>query len=135
MVARGTSLAEARKFALSLPQTTEEPHHEFSSFRVKGKIFATVPPAETHLHLFVDDELREQMVTTSPEVFEKLWWGEKVVGLRVNLSAARPPVVLDLLKAAWLRKAPKRLAAGDEKTPGQDKTRAAVDNDFHGYIG
>jgi hypothetical protein len=115
MAARGISLAAARKFALSLPETTDEPHHDFSSFRVKGKIFATVPPAGTHLHLFVDDDLREQMVATSPEAFEKLWWGEKVVGLRVNLSVASRTVVLDLLQAAWIRKAPKRLAAEYEK--------------------
>lgn len=30
-----------RKFALSLPETTEEPHFEKTSFRVKKKIFAT----------------------------------------------------------------------------------------------
>jgi predicted DNA-binding protein (MmcQ/YjbR family) len=30
-----------RKIALSLPETTEEPHFEKTSFRVKKKIFAT----------------------------------------------------------------------------------------------
>jgi hypothetical protein len=113
---RGTSLAEAREFALSLPETTEEPHHDFSSFRVKGKIFATVPPAETHLHVFVDDDLREQMVATDPAAFEKLWWGEKVVGLRIKLAAASKARVTALLEAAWTRKAPKRLAAEWKET-------------------
>jgi predicted DNA-binding protein (MmcQ/YjbR family) len=37
----------AREFALSLPGTSEEPHFDMSSFRVKGKIFATVPAALT----------------------------------------------------------------------------------------
>lgn len=111
---RGTSLAEARKFALSLPETTEEPHHDFTSFRVKGKIFATVPPAGAHLHVFVDDELREQMVATDPATFEKLWWGEKVVGLRIKLATASKARVTALLEAAWTRRAPKRLAAGYE---------------------
>jgi hypothetical protein len=36
-------LATARHFALSLPEAVEAPHFEKSSFRVKGKIFATVP--------------------------------------------------------------------------------------------
>ena len=35
-----------REFALSLPGATEEPHFDMSSFRVQGKIFATVPPGE-----------------------------------------------------------------------------------------
>lgn len=47
-------LDTARRFALSLPETTEEPHFEKSSFRVKGKIFATVPEGGKHLHLQVD---------------------------------------------------------------------------------
>ena len=44
-----------RAFALSLPATTEEPHFDMSSFRVRGKIFATVPPDGEHLHVFVDE--------------------------------------------------------------------------------
>ncbi len=47
-------LAEVRRFAVSLPEATEEPHFDLASFRVKGKIFATVPPEEKHLHVFVD---------------------------------------------------------------------------------
>lgn len=30
-------LQAVRKFALSLPHTTEEPHHNFASFRVKAR--------------------------------------------------------------------------------------------------
>src|SRR5205085_6611083 len=41
--ARPMNLNEARRFALSLPQTTEAPHFDKSSFRVEGNIFATVP--------------------------------------------------------------------------------------------
>jgi hypothetical protein len=45
-----SELAEARRFALSLPEVTEEPHFDMSSFRVRGKIFVTVPPDGTRLH-------------------------------------------------------------------------------------
>lgn len=34
-----------RQLALSFPETTEEPHFEKTSFRVKGKIFATYDTA------------------------------------------------------------------------------------------
>ena len=98
-----------RKLALSLPEATEEPHFTYSSFRVGGKIFATVPPEETHMHVFVDDEQRDLMVSVGPETYEKLWWGKKVVGLRVRLARAKAADVEDLLRAAWRRKAPKRL--------------------------
>jgi predicted DNA-binding protein (MmcQ/YjbR family) len=35
------SFETLRKLALSFPETTEEPHFEKTSFRVKKKIFAT----------------------------------------------------------------------------------------------
>ena len=40
-------MSQLRIFALSLPDATEEPHFNYSSFRVRGKIFATVPPDES----------------------------------------------------------------------------------------
>jgi YjbR len=45
------NVAQVRRYALSLPDTTEEPHFEYSSFRVRGKIFVTVPPDEEHIHV------------------------------------------------------------------------------------
>ena len=99
------NVSEIRRFALSLPEVTEEPHHHFSSFRVRGKIFTTVPPDESHVHVFVDDAERERMTATAPEAYEKLWWGKKVVGLRVTVSKANAADVEELLRSAWLRKA------------------------------
>jgi hypothetical protein len=104
-------IAAVRRFALSLPETAEEPHFEYSSFRVKGKIFATVPPDGEHLHIFVGDEDREPALELYPEFVEKLPWGRKIVGLRVTLAKARAEVVLRLLERAWRRKAPKVLLA------------------------
>jgi hypothetical protein len=103
--------AQARKLALSLPETTEQPHFEMWSFRVQGKIFATLPPDGRHLHIFVDDDAVRAIVGRDPAAFEELWWGKKLAGVRVNLSAARPAAVRDLLDASWRRKAPKRLVA------------------------
>ena len=102
-------IEQVRRIALSFPSVTEEPHHHFSSFRVAGKIFATVPPEETHVHLFVDDQKNEMMLDIDPLTYEKLWWGKKVMGLRANLETAREQDIQDLLQNAWARKAPKRL--------------------------
>jgi hypothetical protein len=111
-------LAQVRRYALSLPDSTEEPHFEYSSFRIRGKIFVTVPPDEEHIHIFVGDDEREQALALHPAFLEKLAWGGKVRGLRVRLSKASPSVVNQLVRAAWARKAPKRLvAASMEQTP------------------
>ena len=47
-------LVEVRNYALSLPEVHEEPHFQYNSFRVNGKIIATVPPENEYLHVFVD---------------------------------------------------------------------------------
>lgn len=104
-------IAQIRSYALSLPEVTEEPHFHFASFRVKNKIFVTVPPEETHIHVFVTDDEREIALTLYPEFVEKLLWGAKVVGVRVILAKAKADVVNQLIRDAWLRKAPKRLVA------------------------
>jgi len=104
-------LADARRMALSLPEAAEQPHFDYTSFRVRGKIFATAPPSGEHLHVFVGEELREPALAINPEFLEKLLWGSSVRGLRVELSKAKPAVVAELLRQAWQCKAPKALLA------------------------
>ena len=98
-----------RRFALSLPEAAEAPHFDYASFRVGGKIFATVPPDAAHLHVFVGEEWREPALALHPGFIEKLPWGNKVVGLRIALAKAEPAAVEALLRHAWAAKAPKRL--------------------------
>jgi hypothetical protein len=108
-------LAEARRQALSLTEATEAPHFHFTSFRIRGKIFATAPPDGEYLHVFVADDERDQALALAPECVEKLHWGEKVVGLRITLARAQPSLVKRLLAQAWARKAPKALRAAAKK--------------------
>jgi hypothetical protein len=61
------------------------------------------------LHLFVDDATRDQAIALYPDYMEKLYWGEKVVGLKIVLRTARPAVVKGLVLSAWNNKAPKTL--------------------------
>jgi hypothetical protein len=104
-------LAAVRRFALSLPEATEEPHFDLASFRVKGKIFATVPPEEKNLHVFVDGAVLDVLPAAQPKAYEKLFWGKRLAGLRVTLAAAKSVDVEELLRSAWRRRAPKKLAA------------------------
>lgn len=102
---------DVRAYALSLPSVIEAPHHEATSFRVDGKIFATLPPDGACVHIFVGEEERETAIALGPDAFEKLFWGEKVAGLKVKLGKARLSAVQALLRNAWVQKAPKKLLA------------------------
>jgi hypothetical protein len=99
------------EIAHALPQVTEEPHFAFTSFRVRGKIFATVPPDRLHLHVFVDDADTDAAVAASPAVAE-LFWGRKRCGVRVTIAEVDRAQVAALLAASWRRKAPKRVWPG-----------------------
>jgi len=112
-----SDLEGARRFALSLPEATEEPHFEASSFRVRGKIFATVPPDGQYLHVFVDEGEVRAAVAEDPAAFEPLLWGQRLRGLRIRLAAAGQDRVEELLQESWRRKAPASLATGRERPP------------------
>jgi hypothetical protein len=98
------TLQQVRDWAMNLHGSTESPHHRYTSFRVRGRIYATAPAAGGSLHVFVDEEDRDRMLRLDPDAYEKLGWGRKVVGLRVNLSRAKPDDVRALLDIAWRRK-------------------------------
>jgi hypothetical protein len=110
------NIADVRRIAMSLPEVTEQPHFEYTSFRVRGKIFATAPPNGEHVHVFIADGERDPAIAMEPQFLEKLFWGGKVRGLRVVLRKAKPRVVAELLRRAWTHKAPKALAAKSAST-------------------
>lgn len=101
-------LVDVRRMAMALLGTTESPHHRYTSFRVRGRIYATAPVEGGSLHVFLDEEDRDRMVRLQPGTYEKLGWGRKIVGLRVDLERAQPDDVGALLRIAWQRKLPKR---------------------------
>jgi len=100
-------LDDVRRMAMELRATTESPHHHYTSFRVRGRIYATAPVEGGSLHVFVDEEDRDRMVKIDPATYTILGWGKKVVGLRVDLATAQPDDVRALLHTAWQRKSGK----------------------------
>ena len=94
-------LESVRKHAMSLEAVSEEPHHDYSSFRVRGKIFVTVPPTKDFIHVFVGEEEREQSIALYGGFIEKLLWGGKVVGLRIALEPANAAAVKALVSKAY----------------------------------
>jgi hypothetical protein len=103
----------ARGLALALPEAAEAPHFQYTSFRVRGKIFATAPPAGDVLHVFVTGDARERALALHGSFVDTLTWGGKVVGVRVHLARADAKAVRALLRQAWEAKAPKALLAKD----------------------
>ena len=103
-------LSEARRLALSFPQTTEEDHHGFPSFRVAKKIFATQPDAD-HFNIMLSSDETDMAVGTAPEACEEVWWGKQLAGVRVRLAAVNRALLAELLRAAWRRKAPRKLVS------------------------
>ena len=94
-------IGSIRKHALALEAVTEEPHHNYSSFRVRGKIFVTIPPDEQFIHVFVGEDDWEPALALYPEFIEALRWGRKVLGLRIELKSAKPSIVRSLVVKAY----------------------------------
>ncbi len=102
------TVRQARDLALSLPATTEQDHHGINSFRVKGRIFATVPDAE-HLRVMLGAEEVIAAVTAYPTCCEPFYWVSRLACVVVSLNEASPELVRDRLMEAWCRKAPRRM--------------------------
>ena len=107
----GASEAVVRRIALSLPEAMEAPHHDLTSFRVEGKIFATVPPVGDRVHIFIGDDEIQAYCAEYPGVVEELCWGKRLSGSRVMLKSATEALLREMLKEAWRRRAPKKLSA------------------------
>jgi hypothetical protein len=99
---------QARATALELPETVEQDHHGRPSFRVAGKIFATLWDAD-HMNVMVDEPGILTAVQEHPEVCEEVWWGKRLSAVRVDLRTADQRLLAELLADAWEQKAPARL--------------------------
>jgi hypothetical protein len=88
---------------------SEAPHFDYGSFRVKGRIFVTVPPDGRPIHVFADEQERLLALAMYPEAVEPL--GQRIPGVRIDLPRVEPKAVEHLVRAAWRTKAPKRLVA------------------------
>jgi hypothetical protein len=100
------NLGDVRKIALELPEASEQPHHERTSFRVRGKIFATAPPAGDQLNVMVDEPEARAAVERHPSWCRELWWGKRLCGVTVELTVADEAAVRELLEEAWRMRAP-----------------------------
>jgi hypothetical protein len=98
---------DARRLALALPDATEQDHHGRPSFRVRGKIFATLWD-ERHMNVMVDEPGIHSATEANPEICEEMWWGKRLAAVQVDLERADAPLLADLLADAWEGKGGRR---------------------------
>ena len=63
---------EVRRLALALPEAVEAPHFDRASFRVRGKIFATLPPSGDSVVLMLPIEIQEAVIQAHPSKIRPL---------------------------------------------------------------
>ncbi len=102
------SLAQARQLALAFPEAVEQDHHGRPSFRVAGKIFATLWDEE-HMNVMLDEGGILTAVQAHQDVCDEVWWGKRLAAVRVSLRRADAELLAALLSDAWENRAPKRL--------------------------
>jgi hypothetical protein len=99
---------EARSLALSLPEAVELDHHGRPSFRVGGKIFATLW-SDDRMNLMLDEGGILTAIDSAPEACEQVWWGKRLAAVGVTLSRVDGDFLRNLVADAWEQKAPQRL--------------------------
>jgi predicted DNA-binding protein (MmcQ/YjbR family) len=104
------SIETFRQLALSFPETSEEPHFEKTSFRVKKKIFATYDSVN-HLACIKLSEIDQDVFASSDRsviypVDNK--WGKQGWTM-INLEKVNQDLFIDALKTAYCEVAPKKL--------------------------
>jgi hypothetical protein len=99
---------QARELALALPEAVEQDHHGRPSFRVGGKIFATLRDEDT-MNVMLDEGGIRMAVQDHPNACADVWWGKRLAAVRVDLRRAEPDRLAGLLGEAWELRAPKRL--------------------------
>ncbi|MBM7089577.1 MmcQ/YjbR family DNA-binding protein [Streptomyces sp. NPDC056956] len=101
---------DVRRIALSLPDTTEKIAWSMPTFRVAGKMFATLPEDETSLAVRCPEQERDELVLAEPEKFWIAGHEARFAWVRARLAALEDEEELrDILADSWRQAAPPRL--------------------------
>ena len=94
------SPADFRAAALALAEAEEQPHHDRASFRVNGKIFATLAQAKNQGVVKLTIEDQTGLLAAEPKTFTRVGWQQQG-WLSVNLQRVDAEECRALLEAAW----------------------------------
>lgn len=101
-----------RKVALSFPESTEEPHFEKTSFRVKKKIFVSYSAAENRACFKLSDIDQSVFATIDAKHIYPVpnKWGKQGWTF-FQLDILADDILIDALKRAYHTAAPQKLAS------------------------
>lgn len=94
-----------RRLALALPGAQEQDHRGHPSFRVNGKIFATLWPEDQRAVLKLPRTDQEAMTTLNPDTYAVAPWGRQG-WTYVELATVDTDEFAALLEKAWRQVAP-----------------------------
>jgi hypothetical protein len=103
---------DVRAFALALPEAEERVTWETDiTFRVRDRIFAVGGDGATHVSVKASLETQAELLEMDPATFAKSAYVGRFGWITVDLERVDPALLESLLREAWRRTAPKRLAA------------------------
>ena len=107
-----TTFDDVRRIALALPETEEKLTWETDvTFRVRDKIFAIGGEGSDHVSIKASLEQQAELLEMDPRTFAKSAYVGRFGWVTVDLGRVDPGLLESLLRDAWRRTAPKKLAA------------------------
>jgi predicted DNA-binding protein (MmcQ/YjbR family) len=105
------SIEVFRKLALSFPETTEEPHFEKTSFRVKKKIFATYDLRKKRACIKLSEIDQDAFSSSDKTVIFPVdnKWGKQGWTL-IEMNKVHKDLFIDAVTTAYCEVAPRKLA-------------------------
>ena len=101
--------SQVRGLALALPEATEAPHFDRASFRVRGKIFATIAADGESGMLKLDLEQHEALLKADPDAFFSFGGWSRSGATGVHFARVGKALFRDLLQQAFRNVAPRAL--------------------------
>lgn len=105
----GQTREDVRRIALSLPHAEEMPHRRSPSFRVRMRIFCTLPPDAPWAVVKLDRDDQLNMLEGYPEAVKPARLYARHGWTYLMLDAMDEALLRSLLTLAWTHVAPKRM--------------------------
>jgi hypothetical protein len=106
------TFADVRQLALALPEAEEKLTWDTDiTFRVRDRIFAIGGEGATHVSIKADLETQAELLEMDPRTFARSAYVGRFGWVTVDLERVEPELLTSLLRDAWRRTAPKKLAA------------------------
>ena len=103
---------DVRRIAMALPEAEEILTWETDiTFRVRDKIFAIGGECADRVSIKAGLETQAELIDLDPETFASSAYVGRFGWVTVDLGRVDPGLLPNLLREAWRRTAPKRLAA------------------------